>query len=147
MNLLHVDLKWLEAPPIQVPGCTLDKEQLKQHCTHVHAYCWNSLLIHQKCCIGTFLSYQQLYAGTHHITLLSEEAITSTLWGHPSYRKLHVSITLLPAVVVSTVDILSQAKICHFYHPIGINPIDNTLCAVCGSLNLQPIISWPKMCG
>ena len=80
---------------------------------------------------------QQLYTGTHHITLLSEDTIPSTLWGHPSYRKLHVSITLLPAVVVSTVDIFSQTKICHFYHPIGINPIGSTLCAVCGSLNLE----------
>ena len=64
--------------------------------------------------------FQQLC--THHITFLSEHAISSTLWGHPPHRKLHVGVTLLPAVVVSSVDVLSQTKISHFDNSIGINP-------------------------
>ena len=59
---------------------------------------------------------------THHITLLGEDAILSALWGHPPHGQFHVGVTLLPAVVVSSVDVLSQAKISHFDNSIGINP-------------------------
>ena len=59
---------------------------------------------------------------THHITLLGENAILSAFWGHPPHRQLHVGVTFLPAVVVSSVDVLSQAKISYFDHSIGIDP-------------------------
>ena len=71
------------------------------------------------------LLFQHHY--THHITLLSENAILSALWGHPPHRQLHVGITLLPAVVVSSVNVFSQTKISHFDHSIGIDPKSKSL--------------------
>ena len=80
------------------------------HCTFMHTprkvYLFIRNIVLGHTCVSANNNTSMLVLTTSLFSV-KIRTISGALWGHPSYRKLHVSITLLPAVVVSSVDVLS----------------------------------------
>ena len=72
--------------------------------------------------INISFNCQHMYVIMYHISLFSENTIIQTLWTHPLHRQFHHSILPSLAVIVSGIDVLSQAKVRDLYHIMKVNP-------------------------